>query len=365
MKQSLKAIILAGGFGTRLRPLSCTRPKILFPILNEPLLEWTYVRLSNNGIDEAILAVDYETEVAIKQNRIPRHGINVTYSRDPIRRPLGTGGPLRKAENLLNQAEPFLVLNGDVFTDVNYKQLLRTHEKHDATATIALHAVADPSRYGVAQLNKEYMITRFDEKPKKGKASGNLINAGAYVLDPKILKLIPKNKYVSLEREIFAKLAQQNELYGYVHKGLWRDIGKPEDYLELNWTLMEKSRGPVSKKRLAAQVEKPVVIDRNVSIGRESKIGPYAIVGKNVKIGKNVRIAKSIVFREVAISDFVSINGAIIGEGAYVGRNSQIGQGCIIGDHVRIKDNLSLARKVTVCPAKEISESILTEKNIF
>lgn len=360
----MRAIILAGGFGTRLRPLSCTRPKILFPVLNKPLLEWTYQRLNQNNVTEAILAVNYQTEVSIKQNRIPKHGVNVTYSRDPIRKPLGTGGPLKKAEKYLDSTEPFLVLNGDIFADVDYTQLLRTHDKHGATATIALHEVADPTRYGVAQVNSEGMITRFVEKPKKGKASGNLINAGVYVLDPKILKLIPRDAHVSLEREIFTRLAERNELCGYTYDELWQDIGKPEDYLELNATLLQEKAPPAPKSRLA-EIRSPVAIDRGVSIGHGATVGPYAVIGRNVKIGRNAKIANSILLREAVVSDSAIINGAIIGEGAYIGGDTRIKPGCIIGDHVRIRDNLSIAGGVTVCPAKEISESILRQRNVF
>lgn len=161
----MKALILAGGFGTRLRPLSCTRPKSLFPILNKPLLEWTFERLAKNNITEAILAVNYQTEAAIKQHRIPRHGIHITYSRDPLGKPLGTGGPLKKAEKHIGHDAPFLILNGDIFADVDYTQLLKMHQEKNATATIALHQVEDPSRYGVAELAKDNRIKRFIEKP--------------------------------------------------------------------------------------------------------------------------------------------------------------------------------------------------------
>ena len=157
----MKALILAGGFGTRLRPLSCTRPKILLPIVNKPLLQWTFERLAKNNIKEVRLAVNYQTEVAIKQHRIPRCGLHVTYSRDPLRKPLGTGGPIKKAEKFIGHNAPFLVLNGDVFADVNYTEILKIHEENDAVATIALHRVEDPSRYGVAELAEDNRIKRF------------------------------------------------------------------------------------------------------------------------------------------------------------------------------------------------------------
>jgi NDP-sugar pyrophosphorylase family protein len=125
----MKALILAGGFGTRLRPLSCTRPKTLFPIINKPLLQWIFERLAKNNITEVILAVNQHTALYIKQQRIPKYGLTVKYSHDPTRMPLGTGGPIKKAEKLIGHAESFLVINGDIFTELNYKKLLETHNK--------------------------------------------------------------------------------------------------------------------------------------------------------------------------------------------------------------------------------------------
>jgi mannose-1-phosphate guanylyltransferase len=365
MAENLKAVILAGGFGTRLRPLSCTRPKILFPIVNKPLLQWTFERFAKNNVTEAIMAANYQVEVAIKQHRIPRHGVHVAYSRDPLRKPLGSGGPIKKAEKLIGHDAPFLVLNGDIFADVNYREILKMHEEKDAMATIALHKVEDPSRYGVAELVEDNRIRKFIEKPRKGTAPTNLINAGVYVLSPKIFERIPEGRQVSIEREVFPKLAEQGKLYGYVYDDIWMDIGKPEDYLKTNRMLLDSiSCQQETQANRRAIIKIPVALDKRVSVGEKSVIGPYAVLGRNVNVGKNVKIQNSIILRETEISDSATINGAIIGEGVFIGKNVKIGKGCILGDHVRIKDNTSLAERVRVCPAKEISESVLTSKNI-
>jgi mannose-1-phosphate guanylyltransferase len=361
----LEALILAGGFGTRLRPLSCTRPKVLLPIVNKPLLQWTFERLAKNNIKEVRLAVNYQTEVAIKQQRIPRHGLHVTYSRDPLRKPLGTGGPIKKAEKFIGHNAPFLVLNGDIFADVNYAEILKEHEKNDAVATIALHRVEDPSRYGVAELADDNRIKRFIEKPPVGTAPTNWINTGAYVLSPKIFSYIPEGRAVSIEHEVFPKLAEEDGLYGYVFDGLWMDIGKPEDYLAANKTLIT-STGNQQKCKIGneTEIKRPVAFDKKVSIGQKSVIGPHVALGRNVIVGNNVCIQNSVILRETVISDFVSIDGAIIGEGVFIGKRAKIGKGCIIGDHVKIKDDTHLAERVSICPAKEISESVLTSKCI-
>ncbi len=360
----MKALVLAGGFGTRLRPLSCTRPKTLFPIVNKPLLQWTIERLAKNNVTEAILAVNYQTEVAIKQFAIPKCGVHITYSPDPPRKPLGTAGPIKKAEKRIGKDAPFLVLNGDIFSDVNYNEILKKHEKKQGVATIALHKVEDPSRYGVAEIAANSRIVRFIEKPSLEKAPTNLINAGVYVFSPKIFAYIPKGRKVSLENEIFPKLAEEGELHAYVFDGLWTDIGKPDDYLEINRLLLKSRIGqPQNKsKRKDAKIRNPSALDKGVSIGEKSVVGPYAVLGQNVTVGNNTQIRNSIILSGTAISDFCSINGAIIGENVHVGKNVKIDEKCILGDHVRIRDNASLTKNVSICPAKEICESILTPK---
>jgi NDP-sugar pyrophosphorylase family protein len=362
----LKSLILAGGFGTRLRPLSCTRPKTLFPIVNKPLLQWTLERLAKNNITEVILAVSYQTEALIKQHKIPKCGLHVTYSRDPLKKPLGTGGPIKKAEKLIGYNSPFLVLNGDIFADVNYKEILKIHEDNDALATIALHSVKDPSRYGVAELTKKNRIKRFVEKPPRGAAPTNLINAGVYVLSPKIFKYVPENRAVSIEREVFPKLAKEGGLYGCVFDGLWIDIGEPEDYLEINKNLLDSFVKPQKYNlKHKVKVREPVAFDKGVSIGEKSVIGPYAILGRDVTVGNGVQIQGSVIFPETVVSDFASINGVIIGEGATIGKRVKIGKGCVLGDYVKIKDSISLASGVSICPSKETSKSVLAPKCII
>ncbi|MCJ7424153.1 NDP-sugar synthase [Candidatus Bathyarchaeota archaeon] len=361
----MKALILAGGVGTRLRPLSCTRPKSLFPIVNKPLLQWTFERLAKHGISDVILAVNYQTEAAIKQHRIPKYGIHTTYSRDPLKKPLGTGGPIKKTEKQIGHSEPFLVLNGDIFSDVNYTELLKTHNEKEAIATIALHCVEDPSRYGVAELMQNGRISRFIEKPPRESAQSNLINAGTYVLSPGIFEYIPKGQQVSIERDVFPKLAEEKALYGYVYGGLWIDIGKPEDYLQINETLLDSfAYRQENKTGRNSVVREPVAFDTGVSIGEKSVIGPYVILGRNVAVGNNVHIQHSVILPGTSISDSSSIDGAILGDSVIIGEKAKIAKKCILGDHVKIRDNVTLAEGVSICPAKEVTESVFTRGNI-
>jgi mannose-1-phosphate guanylyltransferase len=358
---SLKAVILAGGFATRLRPLSCARPKTLFPIVNKPLLEWIFEGLANNDVNEAILAVNSLTQFHIKQERPRRHGLKLKFSIDPPKKPLGTAGPVKKAEKLIGHDEPFIVLNGDIFADLNYKELLVAHINSNALATIALCKAEDPCRYGVAEMGNGNCIKQFIEKPTKDKAPSNLINAGVYVLSPKIFDYITPGKAVSMEREVFPKLAAEGKLCGHFVSGLWMDIGKPEEYLETNRIILDSLAKTIKLENARNfELKKPVAFDKGIIIAKKSVIGPYAILGKNVTVGQNAKISNSVIFPNVEIGDFASIDGAIIGEGAKIGKNVKISSGCIIGDHAKVRDNLELSGKV--CPGKEVAENVLKPK---
>jgi mannose-1-phosphate guanylyltransferase len=350
----LKALILAGGFATRLRPLSCSRPKTLFPVVNKPLLQWIFERLANNGVDEAILAVNALTQYYIRQHKTPKYGLKIRYSLDPPKMPLGTGGPLKKAERLIGHEEPFIMLNGDIYADINYRELVEAHKASGAFATIALCKVEDPCSFGVADLNGN-IIKRFVEKPAKGEAPSNLINAGAYVLSPEVFKYIPKGKAVSIEREVFPKLAEEGKLCGHCIEGLWMDIGKPQEYLETNRIILDSLAKDIKHKVTHAfQIQNPVALDQGVLVGEKSVIGPYAILGKNVQVGANVQISNSVIFPEAKIDDGAVLNGAIVGEGAHIGKGVKLTKGCVIGDRAKVKDGVHLPDGHTVCPAKEV-----------
>ncbi|MEM1552084.1 MAG: NDP-sugar synthase [Candidatus Bathyarchaeia archaeon] len=361
----MKALILAGGFATRLRPLSCTRPKILFPVLNKPLLEWTLESLSKSGIKEVILAVNHQTAFHIKNSKFSKGKMRITYSYDPPKQPLGTGGAIKHAEEFLGD-DNFLVVNGDIFTSLNYAEIIKKHQEKATIATIALCTVKDPSRYGVAELDDNGRIKSFIEKPPPGMAPSNLINAGIYVLSHEIFKYIQTGRKVSLEREVFPKLVEEGKLFGYVFAGLWTDIGKAEDYLEINKILLDSLRGRLKNViRGGGQVNEPALCDENTTIEDGSTIGPYAVLGKNVTVGRNVYIKNSIIFPGVSISDDSFINGTIIGENAIIGRGVKIRGNCVIGDCAVIGDNVSLAEGVSICPAKEVYRDVSEAKCII
>ena len=361
----LKALILAGGFGTRLRPLSCTRPKLLFPVMNKPILDWTLEKLAKNGVKEVMLAVNYMAENLMQHYGNSKYKMKILYSKED--RPLGTAGPVKNAEKLIGHEEPFLVLNGDILTNMNYTELIEKHRENDTVATITLCEVDDPSRYGIAELTEGKRIIRFIEKPAYEKAPTNLANAGVYALDPEIFDYISSDRPVSIERETFPILAREGKLYGHHFKGLWIDTGKLADYIKANNLFLDltlKESHLRSSERVNDQIEikEPSVIGDKVIIGRRSRIGPYATIGDHTTFGNGVHIENSIIFPNTVISDFTSIKNAVIGEGVVIGRRVKIEDGCVIGDRTRIGDNVTLSRDVTVCPFKEVSESVLVPK---
>ncbi|MCW4015301.1 MAG: NDP-sugar synthase [Candidatus Bathyarchaeota archaeon] len=364
----MKAIILAGGIGTRLRPLSCTRPKLLFPVLNKPLLDITIERLAKAEVNGLTLAVKYMAEIFMQRYGESKHGIKISYSIE--KKPMHTGGAIKYAEELIGHKEPFLVLNGDIFSTIDYKALIAQHKENNAIATIALCKVEDPSRYGTVKLTKENMITQFVEKAPLGKAPSNLINAGVYVLDPKIFDYIPAGRPVSIEREVFPKLAKENKLFGYQFNEIWIDIGKPADYLRANRVLLDNEQqkhlfGDNVKVDSDVEFNNPVRIDSDVTIGQNSKVGPYTILGRGVVLGKNVSIENSVVFPNATIEDNASVRGAVIGEETTIGASAEIMEGCVIGDYASIHPNVTVGKGVTVCHSKEVTENVANSDRII
>jgi mannose-1-phosphate guanylyltransferase len=362
----LKAVVLAGGFGTRLRPLSCSRPKMLFPVANKPLIDYTLQNLSEGGVDTIILSVYYMAESLVRYLGPTKYDLGILYSRE--QRPLGTGGPIKQAENMLND-EFFLTLNGDVLADLDYRRLVNFHKEKGGLATIALVQVPDPSRYGSVELDWEGRITRFVEKPEPGRAPSNLINAGIYILEHKVLDYIPSGKKVSIETEVFPKLAEDRKLYGFECHGFWIDIGTPEEYLKANAMLLNKSEGIKHGENIEvsseAQIKHPCVFGEEVKIGDDSIIGPNVSLNDYVEVGKGCKIENSVILNGAVIEDYSSIKNAIIGENAFIEGWVKIESGSLIGDYAQIADGVTITEGVSICPSKTIDESIFAPKQVM
>jgi mannose-1-phosphate guanylyltransferase len=248
--------------------------------------------------------------------------------------------------------------------------LIKKNQETNATATIALYRVEDPSRYGTVKMVKQNKITQFVEKASLGQAPSNLINAGVYVLNPEIFDYIPGGRPVSIEHEVFPKLAEEGKLFGHEFKEVWIDIGKPADYLKANRLLLdaEKEKRGLGKGVIVGegvQISGPVRLDAVVTIGQNSKLGPYVVIGRSVALGKNVNIDNSVVFPNATIEDNASVTGAVIGEGATIGTGAIISEGCVIGDYATIHEKITISKDVTVCHSKEVTENVPESNRII
>lgn len=363
----MKALVLAGGFGTRLRPLSCTRPKMLFPLANQTLLDWTLKNLSEGGVDTVVLAVNYMAEALVRYFGPTKFDLGIIYSREE--RPLGTGGPIKKAADVLADDEPFMVLNGDIISDIDYQRLVEYHKNKGGLATIALIQVPDPSRYGAVELDSDSRVLHFVEKPERGMAPSNLINAGIYVMEKEVLEYIPEGRKVSTEEEVFPILAKEGNLFGFEGRGLWVDIGVPESYLEANTMILQKLRGITSGDgydvHKSAKVLQPSFMGAGVAVGANSLIGPNTSISEHVHIGQGCRIENSIIFPGVTIGDYSSVRNAIIGENASIERWVKIESGSLIGDYATISDGVTITQGVYICPSKTVTESILEPRMVM
>jgi NDP-sugar pyrophosphorylase family protein len=340
---------------------------MLFPLGNQAMLDWTLNNLSKGGVDTVVLAVNYMAEALVRYFGPTKFDLGIIYSREA--RPLGTGGPILKAREHLVDGEPFLVLNGDIISDIDYRRLVEYHKNNGATATITLIRVPDPSRYGAVEQDNEGRVIRFVEKPERGTAPSNLINAGVYVLDKEVLNYIPEGRKVSTEQEIFPILAKEGKLYGYEAHGLWIDIGVPEAYLEANQQILERledgANGEGTDVNKTAEIISPSYLGDGVVVGAHSIVGPNTSVSDHVHIGEGCRIENSIIFAGATIGDYSSVRNAIIGENASIERWVKVESGSLIGDYATISDGVTITEGVSICPSKTVSESILQPRQVM
>jgi mannose-1-phosphate guanylyltransferase len=303
----MRAVVLVGGEGTRLRPLTSTTPKQLLPIAGVPMIERVIANLAAHGVDDVVLSMGYRPDAFLAAYPEKRcGGIPVHCAIEPEL--MDTAGAVRFAAKWAGIEERFVVANGDVLTDLDLGAVIRTHVEREARATISLTPVEDPSRYGVVPTDDNDRVLAFIEKPAPGEAPTNLINAGTYVLEPEVIDLIPDGRRVSIERETFPLLVEQGSLYAVASDAYWIDTGTPETYVQANLDLI----GPAG------------LVDGAV-------IEPGAVVERSV-IGIGARVAAGAVVR-----DSVVLPGAVIGAGAKVLR-SVIGDEAVVGTGAVVDD---------------------------
>ncbi len=356
-----RCIILAGGYATRLRPLTLTKPKPLLPILGKPLIEWIIDLLVSANIKEIVLSVRYLSNMFKEKYGNIDRGIEIKFVEET--KPLGDAGPLRLIDEVIGLDSTFVVVYGDVFSDVDIAKVIEFHKKCGGIATLTLVSVEDPSRYGVAVLDDSQRIVRFVEKPRREEAPSNLANAGIYVFEPEVLKYIPSDRASKLAKDVIPKLIEHGDVYGYIHTGIWNDIGVPQDYMKANFDALRKFYpngfiDPSASIDDSVEIVQPVYISKNVVIERDAKVGPYTVLGNNVVIRGGSRVCNSVVFDGTVIDCHSYIEGAIIGERNYIGRWVRIESGCVLGDQVAVSDEVYLAKGVVVLPFKEVEISV-------
>jgi len=364
----MKALILVGGFGTRLRPLTLSVPKPVVEFANKAMVLHQIEALAKVGVKTVILAINYKPEamMSILEPFEKKLGVKIICSQET--EPLGTAGPIALAKKWLDDGsgESFFVLNSDVICEYPFPKLIEFHKKHGKEGTIFVTKVEEPSKYGVVISDPETgKIDSFKEKPKE--FVSNKINAGLYLFTPGIISRIPLRP-TSIEKEVFPEMCRHGELYALELPGFWMDVGQPPDFLTgmglyLNAMLQ---RGGEDRGKLAsgASFIPPVLVDPSAKIGNHCVIGPNVTIGPNCVVEDGVRLSECSILEGVVIKSNSWIHKSIIGWQSYVGRWVRIEGVSVLGQDVQIQDELYLNGAV-ILPHKSITASIPEPKVVM
>ncbi|HEY7256114.1 MAG TPA: NDP-sugar synthase [Solirubrobacterales bacterium] len=326
----MQAIVLVGGEGTRLRPLTATVPKPALPLVDRPLLAYTVEWLAGHGVTEVVLACGFLPDVLRQAlaGEEERAGIRIGYAAEP--EPLGTAGAIRFAADELGDAleERFLALNGDVLTDLDLTALLSAHEELGALATIGLRAVEDSATYGLVSTGGGGEVTEFAEKT--GEHVPGVINAGAYVLERSVLEEIAPGENVSIELDVFPRLIGGG-LYARALEGYWMDIGTPERYLQATWDVLEGS------VRTAVVPTSPgILVADSAEVAADARVGPRAVVSAGCRVGAGAEIRESVLLEGCAVGAGARVSGSILAPGAEVAPETSV-EGAVAGRREKVQ----------------------------
>ncbi len=364
----MQAVILVGGEGTRLRPLTSTVPKPVVPLVDRPFIAFMLEWLRAHGVDDVIMSCGFlATSVRNVLGDGSAYGIKLRFVEEPD--PRGTAGALKYAERLLD--ERFLMLNGDVLTDIDLTGQIAQHERTHARATLALAPVADPSAYGLVRLNEDRSVKDFVEKPSPDRIDTNLISAGAYVLEREILDLVPVDRNVSIEREVWPLLIDAG-LYGFPADAYWLDIGTPERYLQGTFDIIEGNVDTPVRERLGdgwlaiaegAQIHgravPPAVIERGVHVAPGAHVGSLVVLGENVRVGPGATVERSVILGGTEIGAGCVLRDCIVAAGCRVGQNSRIEGGAVLGEGVTVGADNTIARGARIFPGVNIPDAAI------
>lgn len=351
----IKAVLMAGGKGSRIRPLTLSRPKPLIPVANRPMIEYIIEKIRNSGYDELVVTISYlKSQIkALLQKNYP--DMNIKYSVEKT--PLGTAGGVKNASKYID--DTFFVLSGDVLVDVDLNELLQFHKENNAIATMVLTPVDNPSHFGIAVLDDKNQIVKFLEKPSPHEVFSKIANTGIYVLEPEIFDYIKTKKgEVDFSQDIFPQLIEDEAgIYGYVLEDYWNDVGRPQTYLQANYDVLNKKIKPEPRGTkltegvgrlgdmwIGKEVEienkvriiGPVVIGDGCCIEKNCVLGRNMVMGNNVHLEKNSTIKGSVIFPDSTIKEGSYLKDCIVDSGCTIEKGSFIERGAILGSHVHL-----------------------------
>jgi mannose-1-phosphate guanylyltransferase len=364
----MQAVILVGGEGTRLRPLTSTVPKPVVPLVDRPFISFMLEWLGQHGVDDVIMSCGFlATSVRNVLGDGSGLGIRLRFVEEPD--PRGTAGALKFAEPMLD--ERFLMLNGDVLTDIDLTEQIAQHERTAAKATLALVPVADPTAYGLVHLHEDHSVRDFLEKPSSDAIDSNLISAGAYVLEREILELVPPDRNVSIEREVWPLLVG-NGLYGFPSEAYWLDIGSPDRYLQGTFDIIEGNVETAVRERLGSdwlaidesadvlgRVIPPAVLERGVRVAAGAHVGSLVVLGEDVSIGAGATVERSVILNGAEIGEGCMLRDCIVAAGARVGARTAISGGAVLGEGVTVGADNVIAHGARIFPGVELPDGAI------
>jgi mannose-1-phosphate guanylyltransferase len=346
----MQALILAGGEGTRLRPLTLTIPKPAIQLVDRPFLRYMLDWLGSHGVDDVVIASGFGAE-ALRGALEGEAGEGPSISYVQESEPLGTGGPLRLGADAGMLSDRFLVLNGDILTDLDLGALMRAHAESGAVATLALYPVDDPSAYGLVRTDAGGEVAEFVEKPDPGHTDTNEISAGAYVIEREVLDLIPAGRMVSIEREVFPRLVGHG-LYGHALDGYWMDIGTPQRYLQASWDILEgRVRTEVADRLEGAGPW----LDADVTIGAQASVGARAVIAAGAEVGDGAVVSSSVVMAGSRIGPGAVVSESILAPGVQIGEGARLGPDVVIGEGARVEAGAELGAGARLAPGELVS----------
>ncbi len=373
----MQALILAGGEGTRLRPLTSTVPKPVVPLVDRPLISYMLEWLGRHGIDDVIMSCGFlASGVRNVLGDGSAFGMRLRFVEEP--EPLGTAGALKFAEQMLD--ERFLMLNGDVLTDIDLTAQIAQHERTQARATLGLVAVPDPTNYGLVRLDDSARVREFVEKPSSDSiaerpggdgADASFISAGAYVLEREILDLVPAERTVSIEREVWPLLVGDG-LYGFRADAYWLDIGTPERYLQGTFDIIEGNVRTAVAERLGSgylavsdeaiiygRAIPPAVIERGVQVAVDAHVGSLVFLGQDVTVGAGSVVERSVILNGSEIGENCRLSNCIVAAGCRIGAGTRISSGAVLGEGVTVGADNVIANGARLFPGVALGDGAL------